>query len=256
MNFTPLTCLQATVVARLESAATWRFKGGGKRNTPSCWWLAWCLLVGLCCFSFNARAQEVGTVSGVVISTWNGAPLPGVDVTVRGTTLGVRTDSNGRYQLGNVPPGDHTLRFSKAGFASANVTDVRVLPGQTTTVNGNLRPEFHDMDEYEVTAEEFAEQTEKILFEKQQATQMMDAIGSEQFAKLGASDAGSIVGRVTGGSVVGGKYVVVGGLSDRYTRTLLNGIELPSAHPYRMSPHLDRFPAAMIDRISVSKTFT
>src|SRR6185369_46726 len=118
------------------------------------------------------------------------------------------------------------------------------------------RPEFYEMEEYEVTAEQFTEQTEKILFERQQASGLMDAIGSEQFSKLGAGDAGQIVSRVTGVSVVGGNYVVVRGLSDRYTRTLLNGVEVPSADPYKLSPQLDLFPSAMIDRISISKTFT
>src|SRR4029077_12476051 len=99
--------------------------------------------------------------------------------------------------------------------------------GQTTTVNGNLRPEFYEMEEYEVTAEEFTQQTEQILLDRKDASSMMDAIGSEQFSKLGASDAGAIMAKVTGVSVVGGKYVVVRGLSDRYTRTLLNGLEVP-----------------------------
>ncbi len=217
------------------------------------------LLVCLIFFSAGLRAQAqdaVGTVSGVVVNTWNGSPVSTVIVTVRGTTLAVQTDASGRYELKNVPVGEQVLRFSKSGYASAVVTDVRVLLGQTTSVNGNLRPEFFDMEEFEVTAEEFAEQTEKIMFEKQQAGQMIDAIGSEQFSKLGAGDAGQIVSRVSGVSVVGGKYAVVRGLSDRYTRTLLNGVEVPSADPYRMSPQLDLFPSAMIDHISVSKTFT
>jgi len=224
----------------------------------------WCLRLGVCLvfgvwilvFPRAVRAQEGGTVSGLVVSSWDGAPLPLVVVTVRGTTLAVQTDASGRYQLSNVPPGDQVLRFSKAGYASVVVTDVRVLIGQTTTVNGNLRPEFYALEEFEVTAEEFGEQTEKIMFERQQSGSMLDAIGSEQFGKLGAGDAGAIVSRVTGVSVVGGKYAVVRGLSDRYTRTLLNGLEVPSADPYRMSPQLDLFPSAMIDRISVSKTFT
>ncbi len=214
------------------------------------------MLLILLFIDHKARAQELGTVAGVVVNTWNTSLLPGVVITVRGTTLAAQTDSNGRYELKNVPPGDHVFRFSKAGYASAVVTDVRVLAGQRTEVNGNLRPEFFDMEEYEVTAEEFAEQTEKILFERQQAGQMMDAIGSEQFGKFGAGDAGAIVAKVTGVSIVGGKYAVVRGLSDRYTRTLLNGLEVPSADPYRTSPQLDLFPSAMIDRISVSKTFT
>jgi hypothetical protein len=206
--------------------------------------------------STSSLAQESGAVSGVVVNTWNGTPLQGAVVTVRGTTLATQTDANGRYELKNVPPGDQVLRFSKAGHAAANVTDVRVIAGQTTTVNGNLRPEFYDMEEYEVTAEEFAEQTEKILFERQQAGALLDAIGSEQFSKLGAADAGQIISRVSGVSVVGGKYAVIRGLSDRYTRTLLNGVEVPSADPYRMSPQLDLFPSAMVDSVAVSKTFT
>ncbi|HTD65953.1 MAG TPA: TonB-dependent receptor [Candidatus Limnocylindria bacterium] len=207
--------------------------------------------------TFNTQSQDAGgSVFGVVVSTWDGVPLPAVIVTVRGTTLATQTDNNGRYQLKNVPPGENVLRFSRSGYAAAVVTDVRVIAGQTTTVNGNLRPEFYQMEEYEVTAEEFVEQTEKILFERQQAGSLLDAIGSEQFSKLGAADAGQIISRVSGISVVGGKYAVVRGLSDRYTRTLLNGVEVPSADPYRMSPQLDLFPSAMIDHVSVSKTFT
>jgi outer membrane receptor protein involved in Fe transport len=207
-------------------------------------------------FSFRGLAQDTGAVAGTVISSWDAAPLAGVVVSVRGTTLAAQTDVNGRYEIRGVAPGDQVLRLSKSGFATAVVTDVRVLPGQTTTLNGNLRPEFYEMEEYEVTAEEFQEQTEKILFERQSAGAMLDAIGSDQFSRLGAGDAGQIVARVTGVSVVGGKFAVVRGLSDRYTRTLLNSVEVPSADPYRMSPQLDLFPSAMIDRVSVSKTFT
>lgn len=205
---------------------------------------------------WSARAQDSGAVSGVVVSSWDGTSLAGVTVTVRGTTLATQTDSTGRFELKNLPPGDQVLRLSKSGYAAAVVTDVRIIAGQTTTVNGNLRPEYYEMEEYEVTAEEFTQQTEQILIERQQASSMVDAVGSEQFSKLGASDAGAIMAKVTGVSVVGGKYAVVRGLSDRYTRTLLNGLEVPSADPYRMSPQLDLFPAAMIDRINVSKTFT
>lgn len=209
------------------------------------------LLVGATGF-----AQETGSVSGVVVSSWDGSLLGGATVTVRGTTLAAQTDSSGRYQLNNVPAGEQVLRFSKSSYASAVVTEVRVLPGQTTPVNGNLRPEFYEMEEYEVTAEEFVQQTDQIMFDKQQSGAFVDAIGSEQFGKLGAGDAGAIVARVTGVSVVGGKYAVVRGLSDRYSRTLMNGVEVPSADPYRLAPQLDLFPSAMIDRIAVSKTFT
>jgi len=203
-----------------------------------------------------ARAQENGAVSGLVVSSWDGAPLPNVVVSVRGTTLATQADANGRYELKNVAPGNQVLRFSKSGFASTTVTDVHVLAGQTTTVNGNLKPEFYEMEEYEVTAEEFTEQTEKILIERQQSSGMLEAIGSEQFAKLGAGDAAEALGKVTGASIADGKFAVIRGLADRYTTTTLNGNDLPSADPDRKAAQLDLFPAAFIDRMDVSKTFS
>ncbi len=175
----------------------------------------------LLCAPGVLHAQEAGSVSGLVISTWNGTPLGGVIVTVRGTTLAAQTDGTGRFLIGGVPPGDQTLRFSKAGYAAAVVTEVRVVPGQTTTVNGTLRPEFFDMEEYEVTAEAFQEQALTILQERQEGSSIMEAIGSEQFRKLGVSDAADIMTKVTGTTVVEGKFAVIRGLGDRYNVTLL-----------------------------------
>jgi len=204
----------------------------------------------------TAQAQQTGSVGGVVVSTWDGAALPAVVVTVRGTTLATQTDPAGKYILHNVPTGDHVLRFSKSGYASVGVTDVRVLVGQVTTVNGNLRPEFYEMEEYEVTAEEFTEQTEQILFERQQSVGVSDIIGSEQFSKYGASDAAEALSRVTGLSVAEGKFAVIRGLADRYTGATVNGAEIPTADPYRKAAQLDLFPAALIDRVEVRKSFT
>lgn len=213
-------------------------------------------VLSLVLLSWQAVAQEVGAVAGVVISTWDGAPLSGTVVTVRGTTLATQSGTDGRFELKSVPPGDQTLRFSKSGFASAVVTDVRVIAGQTTTVNGNLRPEFYEMEEFEVTAEEFTQQTEQILIERQQSSSMMEAIGSEHFSRVGASDAAEALSKVSGASIADGKFAVVRGLADRYTTTTLNGNDLPSADPDRKAAQLDLLPTQVIERMDVSKTFS
>lgn len=210
------------------------------------------LLLGL----LPVRAQDTGSVSGLIIEGWDGKPLGGVTVTVRGTTLAATSDVQGRYQVNGVPAGDQVVRFSRSGFAAAVVTDVRVIPGQNTTVNGTLRPEFFEMEEYEVTAEVFQEQALTILQERQENSSLMEAIGSEQFRKLGVTDAADIMTKVTGTTVVEGKFAVIRGLGDRYNLTLLNGAEIPTADPYRRAAQLDMIPAGMIDRMLVSKTFT
>ncbi len=206
--------------------------------------------------AFSAAAQDGGAVSGVVINSFDGKPIPGATVTVRGTTLAAQTDTTGRFELKNLPTGDQVLRISKSSFAAAVVTDVRVITGQTTTVNGNLRPEFYEMEEYEVTAEEFTQQTEQIMIERQESSGMMDAMGSEDFKKLGVGDAAAALGKVTGASIADGKFAVVRGLPDRYTTTTMNGGDVPSADPNRRAVQLDLFPSQFIDQLNVRKTFT
>ena len=53
--------------------------------------------------------------------TSEGKPLPGVNVTVRGTTFGTITDSIGKFTL-NVSPGTHDVVFSLVGYATRAVT--------------------------------------------------------------------------------------------------------------------------------------
>ena len=96
----------------------------------------------------------------------------------------------------------------------------------------------------------------QVFQERQKAKSVTDAIGSEQIARTAGGDAGDIVSKVTGTSVVEGKFVVVRGLSDRYNNTTLNGAELPSADPYRKAAQVDLFSASQIDQIVTTKTFT
>ena len=58
--------------------------------------------------------QNTRTVRGTVSSDADGMPLPGVSISVRGTTTGTTTDADGRYSL-TVPP-NGTLIFSYIGY--------------------------------------------------------------------------------------------------------------------------------------------
>ena len=68
-------------------------------------------------FAFTVSAQDI-SVSGSVTDP-NG-PLPGVSIVVQGTSIGVATDFDGNYSLGNVPS-DGILVFSYIGYITKNV---------------------------------------------------------------------------------------------------------------------------------------
>lgn len=202
-------------------------------------------------------AQTVGgTILGSVTDSWEGTPVPGVAVVLRGTTLGTTTDMSGRFQLPGVPGGNHILIFSKSGYVRATVSDIRVITGQTSKADLKMKPSFYDMEPFEVISEPFVDQSVALLSDRQGAAAMTDSIGADFFSRAGASNAADIMTKVTGASVVGGKYVFIRGLGDRYSNTTLNGAEVPSPDPDRRAVQMDIFPASSIESIVTTKTFT
>ena len=70
-------------------------------------------------FSLSIGAQTTKTITGIVTDD-TGAPLPGVNVLIKGTTTGTQTDFDGNYTL-EASSGD-TLQFSYLGFETKNIT--------------------------------------------------------------------------------------------------------------------------------------
>ena len=76
--------------------------------------------------SLPESQQQKKTISGKVTDS-SGATLPGVSVIVKGTTIGVITDNEGKYALSNVPE-NATLQFSFVGMKMQEF----VIEGKTT----------------------------------------------------------------------------------------------------------------------------
>jgi TonB-linked SusC/RagA family outer membrane protein len=83
-----------------------------------------------------AQAQAGGRIAGRV-STDGGRSLPGIQVTVTGTTLGAVTDSGGQYNIRNVPAGSHSVLARGIGYASGT-KPVVVAAGQTVILDFTL----------------------------------------------------------------------------------------------------------------------
>lgn len=88
------------------------------------------LLIGvLLVVQISALAQD-RELSGVITSE-EGEPLIGVNITVKGTTIGTISDNDGRFKL-MVPAGEATVVFSYIGYEPQEVrvttqTDIRVM---------------------------------------------------------------------------------------------------------------------------------
>lgn len=97
-------------------------------------------------------AQSVGKIAGAVTEAETGAPLPGANVVIVGTTMGAAADANGEYFILNVPPGKYELRASMMGFENMVVVDVIVNVGRTTNIDFGLVDQILEMGEIVVQA--------------------------------------------------------------------------------------------------------
>src|SRR5690606_6182132 len=69
-----------------------------------------------------------------------------------------------------------------------------------------------------------------------------EILGIEQIGRAGDSDLAAALRRVTGLTLIDGKYIYVRGLGERYSSATLNGAEVPSPELSRNVIALDLFP--------------
>jgi TonB-linked SusC/RagA family outer membrane protein len=116
------------------------------------------LLVGLLSFvviTHHAMAQD-RTISGKVTASEDGAPLPGVNVVLKGTTNGTVTDVDGNYSV-NVPAQGGTLIFSFIGLVSQELE-----AGNRATLDVSMTQDVKQLGEVVVTAQGNVRQTKTI----------------------------------------------------------------------------------------------
>ncbi|HEY9007902.1 SusC/RagA family TonB-linked outer membrane protein [Ohtaekwangia sp.] len=136
------------------------------------------------CFAYAARSQSA-TVNGTVTSKSDGAPLPGVNVTVKGTTIGTSTDSDGKYTIN--ASGSATLVFSFIGYAPQEVP-----VNNQTAVDVVLEEDISQLGEVVVTA--FG-----LEREKKALTYSAQKISTDEFSEARSLNvANSLSGKVAG----------------------------------------------------------
>jgi len=197
--------------------------------------------------------------TGFVIGTINDAEfndvLPFANVLAKGSTTGTTSDFDGKYTL-ELDEGTYTIVFSYVGYQTQEITDVVITAGAEIVVDVTLNAAASQLDEVVVVTTITKNTEASVLNLQKKSVALVDGLSLQSIKRVGASDIAAAVKNVPGVSVQGGKFVFVRGLGDRYTKTILNGLEVPGLDPDRNTLQLDIFPTSLLDNLIVVKSFT
>jgi hypothetical protein len=210
------------------------------------------LFIGLCLFS--ASAQN-GKIEGKILDGELDDVLPFANVTIVGTNKGSTSDFDGLYSI-EVEPGTYTVSFSFVGYQTKEITEIQVKENETTRIDVTLKSAADNLQEVIITTTARRNTEASVLNLQRKSVKVSDGMSFEGIKRTGASDVASAVKNIPGVSVQGGKYVFVRGLGDRYTKSILNGMDIPGLDPDRNTLQMDVIPSNIIENIIVSKTAT
>jgi len=195
-----------------------------------------------------------GVIQGV-LRDGEGHPAYEARVSIPGTNYEAYTDLQGRFRL-EVPPGTYSVRFFLELHEPAQMQGVVVSAGQIQEVNARVKAREGAVQEIEVIGVLEKTRLEGQLLARQRSASVGDIIGRQEISKTSDSNAAEAAQRVVGATIVGGRFVYVRGLGERYSNALFDGAPLPSPEPDRAAVPLDLFPVAVMDSITIVKTFT
>jgi TonB-linked SusC/RagA family outer membrane protein len=179
-------------------------------------------------YSLNLSAEPRTNGASVAISVSGtvteetGSPLPGVNVLVKGTSVGTVTDSDGKYAIS--VPEDGTLVFSFIGYKQQEIA-----VGSRTNIDIVMEPDLQSLEEVVVTAlgiekttKSLGYATTKVSAEQLTVNRSPNLMNSLQgkiagvnIAGLGTGPGGSSKIRIRGQSSMGGQnnpLIVVNGV--------------------------------------------
>ncbi|MFB0516598.1 MAG: carboxypeptidase regulatory-like domain-containing protein, partial [Candidatus Neomarinimicrobiota bacterium] len=185
-----------------------------------------------------AFAGTTGKIAGHVIDLDTGEPLVGVNIIIRGTSMGAASDPNGYYVILNVPPGVYDLTASAIGYADYTVQGVRVEIDITTPLDFQMQSEVLVGEEVVVTA------VTRIIKEDVAGSQR--SISSDRIDNLPAISVSDVIGLEAGIT----SDLEIRGSENEEALFMVDGITLRDA---RNNNPMTQIPLSAVTEISVQK---
>jgi len=207
-------------------------------------------LVAALCIVLSAGAQHTDAhIHGHVIDSNTGEHLPYMVVVIKGTTIGVTTESTGHYMIRNVPEGTFTIEVSAVGYKTQS-HEIEIRRGRSYEVNFSLEEDHIQIDGVIVSATR-SETTRKM------SPTLVNVVGMDVYDRSNCTTVAQGLAFQPGVRVenncqnCGFQQVRINGLDGQYTQILIDSRPIFSALAGVYG--IEQLPANMVDRVEVMR---
>lgn len=187
-------------------------------------------IVLLFAITISGLAQSRASLNGMVRDAGTKEVLIGANVYLLGTSIGTITDARGSFSLSGVTVGNHTLVISYIGYESYE-EQFQAEAGEK--IQKDIKLQYSggvDLEEVVITAQ--ARGQLEAINTQLRASDIKNVVSAERIRELPDANAAESLGRLPGVSVQRsggeGSKVVVRGLSPKYSKITLDGVEMAS----------------------------
>ena len=202
------------------------------------------------CIVLSAGAQHTDShIHGHVIDSNTGEHLPYMVVVIKGTTIGVTTESTGHYMIRNAPEGTFTIEVSAVGYKTQS-HEIEIRRSRSYEVNFSLEEDHIQIDGVIVSATR-SETTRKM------SPTLVNVVGMDVYDRSNCTTVAQGLAFQPGVRVenncqnCGFQQVRINGLDGQYTQILIDSRPIFSALAGVYG--IEQLPANMVDRVEVMR---
>ncbi len=199
----------------------------------------------------NLFAQNA--VVGTVTDAATGQPVVGATILVAGTSKGTASGADGRYALRGLEAGTYTLDVSMIAYEPQRIAGVEASGGEVR-IDIALREQSEQIVDVVVTAVRRTGSEIAVNRDVRDALMVVSGVSSQTIGKTQDRDAGEVVRRIPGISLIDDKFIIARGLSQRYNNVWVNNAAVPSSEADSRAFSFDIIPAGQIENIMVLKS--
>ena len=194
-------------------------------------------------------------IKGSVIDKNSKETLIGAVISVEGTDVKAVTDIDGNFKLDGLKNGKYTLYIKYVGYKTQKIDGVQVTDASTADgLTIKMQPDEQQLKEVTVTAVEKRNTDAAMIQVAKNSPVIVSNVSAQEISRTQDTNAGEVIRRVPGVSLIDDKFVMVRGLSQRYNNVWVNGGAVPSSEADSRAFSFDIIPSSQIDNLTIIKS--